>query len=335
MKHLWTGAQRALLTGTITILWTSCGSSSPTAATTSGTNTGATPTGTAGASLADGYRQAKWQPGVTVSFTGSCTMTYTSTGSPSHGQAAYYLVPNPAAQTVATTPTGHLALSVGTVPVSSKTTTYTMNVCPTKSAAGTTTRLGSAGWTISGAAMFNAYEGDNVTIANADNVSYNFVDANGAAQTAAFLDSCNGHQTPTPSNVYHYHGYSPCLATVAGDGANGASHIVGIALDGFPIYGDRDLSGNLVSIAQLDECNGITSATPEFPNGVYHYVLPSGAATKTAQAAPRCYKGTVSGALQLSVLMSGAQCVTPVTSAATSTVAKIAAGRIRSLTRPT
>ncbi len=51
------------------------------------------------------------------------------------------------------------------------------------------------------------------------------------------------------------------------------SPIVGVALDGFPIYGARDIDGAVISADQLDRCNGITSATPEFPDGIYHYVL--------------------------------------------------------------
>ncbi len=30
---------------------------------------------------------------------------------------------------------------------------------------------------------------------------------------------------------------------------------------------------NVPGCAGLEQCNGVTSATPEFPNGVYHYVL--------------------------------------------------------------
>ncbi len=37
----------------------------------------------------------------------------------------------------------------------------------------------------------------------------------------------------------------------------------------------------------LDECNGRTAATPEFPEGTYHYVL-----TEGWPVIPRCFKGT-------------------------------------------
>lgn len=262
------------------------------------------------ASLADGYRQAKWQTGVTVSFSGDCTMTYTSTGTPSHGQAAYYLVPvdlfgGSADDVVATTPIGGLELGVSQLPISTTTQTYTFDICPTAAATTTPTSGGAIGRVISGAAMFNAYEADMSTVATADNVSYSFVDANGISRTASFLDTCGGHQAP--NNQYHYHGWSSCLSDGAGDTANGPSHIVGVALDGFPIYGDRDINGQQVALSALDECNGITSPTPEFPQGVYHYVLPQGSVT--GQAAPRCYRGTVPA--QLALASASSVCVAP------------------------
>lgn len=37
----------------------------------------------------------------------------------------------------------------------------------------------------------------------------------------------------------------------------------------------------------LDECNGRFAATPEFPDGVYHYCT-----TATYPSLPRCLKGT-------------------------------------------
>ena len=121
-------------------------------------------------------------------------------------------------------------------------------------------------------------------------MSYSFTDSTGTARTAKFIDSCNGHPTPNLNgNSYHYHGLSSCI-TAQVDTVGGPSHLIGVAADGFPIYGGRDISGNVVTLAQLDECNGITSATPEFPNGVYHYVLPEG--VTSFQSSLRCYSGT-------------------------------------------
>lgn len=90
------------------------------------------------------------------------------------------------------------------------------------------------------------------------------------------------------ASLWHYHGVPTCL-TQQVDG-NGPSHIIGFALDGYPIYGGRDVNGNVISASQLDACNGITSATPEFPNGAYHYVLPIG--VTSSQSSLNCYTGT-------------------------------------------
>ena len=49
-----------------------------------------------------------------------------------------------------------------------------------------------------------------------------------------------------------------------------------------------------LTAAQLDSCNGITSPTPEFPKGIYHYVLLS-AADSTSSI--RCFTGTVDASL--------------------------------------
>jgi hypothetical protein len=91
-------------------------------------------------------------------------------------------------------------------------------------------------------------------------------------------------------STWHYHGVPNCWTSTV-DGATGASHIIGIALDGYPIYGGRDVNGNAVAASSLDACNGITSATPEFPAGAYHYVLPLN--TTTSQSSIGCYNGTV------------------------------------------
>lgn len=43
----------------------------------------------------------------------------------------------------------------------------------------------------------------------------------------------------------------------------------------------------VASISELDECNGRTGVTPEFPNGTYYYLI-----TDTYPLIPRCFKGT-------------------------------------------
>jgi hypothetical protein len=97
----------------------------------------------------------------------------------------------------------------------------------------------------------------------------------------------------TTGYTWHLHGV-PLFVTSAGS-LGTPSHIIGIAFDGYPVYGGYDNTGAAVSVSQLDACNGITSATPEFPNGAYHYVLPVGVTTKYSSL--NCYTGTVSQTL--------------------------------------
>jgi hypothetical protein len=221
-------------------------------------------------------------------------MTYTTTGVP-NPHADYYLAPvsSEYPTVVAYTPLTHTAMSV--VPYQTaqiKSTSVTVNVCPAKAASTTATNMGAIGFTLSGLALFNPYEGDGDTPAMSDNVSYTFTDSAGKKETAAFIDACNSHPSPLMTGyTWHYHGLPNCLVA-SRDGATGPSHLIGFALDGFPIYGGRDANGNTIPVAKLDACNGITSATPEFPNGIYHYVLPIGVTGKRSSL--NCYAGTVS-----------------------------------------
>lgn len=237
---------------------------------------------------------SNWGTGVTVTFPGSCSMTVSATGvPPSHN--AYYLAPAGTGQTVvATTPSGiQLAVTPYTGGISTvNKVSATFNICPVKAASTTSASMGAIGFISSGEVLFNAYEATN-TVAMGDNVSYTF-SSGGTSYTASFIDQCNSHPAggmgANSGSTWHYHA-TPVCWTATVDGASGPSHIIGVALDGYPIYGGRDISGNVVAASSLDACNGITSATPEFPSGAYHYVLPLN--TTTAQSSIGCYTGTV------------------------------------------
>ncbi|XP_078688892.1 uncharacterized protein LOC144920547 [Branchiostoma floridae x Branchiostoma belcheri] len=74
------------------------------------------------------------------------------------------------------------------------------------------------------------------------------------------FDSCHGH--PDIPGRYHYH-QNPICAYVQEDGK--ASPLVGVAADGFPIYGPVDETGRTLTSADLDECHG------REVNGRYQY----------------------------------------------------------------
>jgi len=124
------------------------------------------------------------------------------------------------------------------------------------------------------------------------------------------LDTCRGHPA---DRKYHYHGFSPCLhnEVIAQPGVPVEhSPIYGWAFDGFPIYGPygysdgNDMGSEVVRVTasyrcrngsqdcatnaekavkanwhyspgsgKLDDCNGRWTKTPQFPNGMYVYVL--------------------------------------------------------------
>ena len=74
------------------------------------------------------------------------------------------------------------------------------------------------------------------------------------------------------------------------------SHLIGVAFDGYPIYGPFDTDGNELTVADFDECNGITSPTPGFPEGVYHDVLLNVADSTSSIL---CFSGVVDDSLMM------------------------------------
>ncbi|CAH1781025.1 unnamed protein product, partial [Owenia fusiformis] len=81
----------------------------------------------------------------------------------------------------------------------------------------------------------------------------NAVEGSGAEE----FDECNAH--PAPNGAYHYHMVPNCIV----DGTN--DQFIGVALDGFPIYGPLNSAGQNITSADLDECHG------ETVNGAYRY----------------------------------------------------------------
>ena len=219
-------------------------------------------------------KSAPWNPTVTITY--SKGVVYLETNDiPNHPRDAYYavpnagvIVPNPATATVVKDPTKPQSWRF-TIPTSPQ---YTAKV--------TAAPLGSIGVMTSASVLFNPYEGDGKTVAMANNFSV----TNAAGITAWFVDQCAGHPTPM-AGEYHYHGLPVCFGSQASP-----SQLIGFALDGFPIYGPNDIKGNPVPVGSLDQCNGITSPTPEFPNGIYHYVLPG---TSDATSSIKCFHGVV------------------------------------------
>ncbi len=254
-------------------------------ATTASTTT-ATTAATTSSSTKAGLKKTKWGKNMTVSY-GTSTVRLRSNGIPNQPRSKYYAVPD-GGVVVPTAATATAILD----PTKTQSYDYKITTNPKKSSKTTAAPLGSIGMMISGAVLFNPYEGDGTTVAMASN----FTIAAPDGSKAPFVDTCSGHPTPAMGGrggQYHYHGLPACVSKEV-DTSTGPSHIIGVAFDGFPIYGKRDIKGKVIPASKLDKCNGITSATPEFPKGIYHYVLPG---TSNSTSSIRCFHGKVDSSL--------------------------------------
>ena len=144
------------------------------------------------------------------------------------------------------------------------------------------------------------------------------------------LATCDAHSEPM-SGVYHYHADGNCIhyhgsmADYDFSKVDSSAHskIIGWVPDGFPIYGsygyaeDGETVKEMVSsyrfkdgadgsngqedqeyvegLGDLDECNGHTGPTPEFPDGIYHYhsTKSGGGGGLGFPYFPLCYRGVV------------------------------------------
>lgn len=230
---------------------------------------------------AEAVKGAKWASNVTVRASRN-SVTISSNGLPSAEYwtlPKYYAVPNSREVVVPEEKTSHIQAD----PAVESPISITVPVKPKWRKKTTKTQGGPIGIMLSGAPLFDPYEGDGQTVA----LEHNFYLTGPEGEKVWFIDECFGH--PSPTGAYHYHGMPTCITEkVDGDGP---SHMIGVALDGFPIYGDRNVEGKTVKVVELDECNGIYSPTPEFPDGIYHYVLTD---EPSARSSIGCYHGRVS-----------------------------------------
>jgi hypothetical protein len=256
-------------------------------------------------SEANALKYAQWDTNVTATI-GKGSWTYKSSGLPSSNfEATYYAVPsNP--QNVSAS--GASVIASATI-LKDQNYDYVLPLTPQYSKTTTTTNQGPIGIALNGAAFYNPYEANHATVATSDN----FI-ATSNGETGSFIDDCDGH--PGPGGQYHYHGLPACLVAYATgstpsvasitstDGATTSPVaettaaakkpvLVGFAFDGYGIYDNVSMTGATIPVSSLDACNGIFSAVPGYPKGVYHYVLEN---VKGARSSIGCYHGVVSSA---------------------------------------
>lgn len=227
-------------------------------------------------------RATRWGSNVTITQ-GADTFRYRSNSRPNHTLNAEYVMPDNFTTCVPHPTPACTHIEPASQAISEVAIDVTITTRPQKVSRTFSLPFGAMGVLISGAPAFNPFEGDGVTVAM--NANFNLTNAMG--QQVPFMDSCNGHPSPHPQGQYHYHGLPTCVTSQV-DQPNGPSHIIGFAFDGFPIYGDRDIRGARINPSTLDECNGIESPTPEFPAGIYHYVMLD---VPTVQSTIRCLHG--------------------------------------------
>jgi hypothetical protein len=125
--------------------------------------------------------------------------------------------------------------------------TFRFPLKPAVDAAHSATPLGAIGIAINGVVLFNQYAAMNAPLTNEINS----------------FDQYNAH--PQQQGSYHYHVEPTYLTTTKGKSA-----LIGFLLDGYPVYGSQE-NGKTITNSDLDVYHGHTSATAEFPNGIYHY----------------------------------------------------------------
>ncbi len=124
---------------------------------------------------------------------------------------------------------------------------------PAEASSHQSTSLGPIGMAINGVPLYNQYAAGNQPL---------------TFEIDSF-DQYNGH--PQQMGGYHYH-IEPLYLT----DLNGRSSLIGFLLDGFPVYGPEE-DGASVLNDDLDDYHGHSHATPEFPDGIYHYHITSDA----------------------------------------------------------
>ncbi len=127
-----------------------------------------------------------------------------------------------------------------------------------------TAGLGVIGVSVNGVVLFN----DDANTAAGDEI----------VNEVPTLDSMSGH--PTETGVYHYHTYPAALSTSAGD------ELLGIAIDGLPIFGPKDSTGALVFNA-----GGNSSAQTTDYRSNTNWI----SAATQGSAAPSLYSDTTNG----------------------------------------
>lgn len=180
---------------------------------------------------------------VTYSVNGS-TVTFTTTDLPNH-TSPYWDTSHPLYETYSGTNT---SWNQNPNTIAEQNVTFTISLNPKEATTKSATSLGPIGISRNGVVFFNQYAGPNEQELTSEINSF---------------DQYLGH--PTGTDLYHYH-IEPTYLT----GEFGKDAFLGLLADGFPVYGPQE-NGATITNEDLDDYHGHTSATADFPDGIYHY----------------------------------------------------------------
>jgi hypothetical protein len=181
--------------------------------------------------------------GLTVAVNGS-TVTFTTQNLPDHKSP--YWPTNNALYEVYNGSNSSFHLNPNRI--STQNITFSIPLNPSAASNKQATSLGPIGVSVNGVVFYNQYAGPN------NQALTNEIDS---------FDQYLGH--PQNSGQYHYHVEPTYLIEQFGNDA-----FLGLLADGFPVYGPVE-NGQTIVNSDLDDYHGHTSATADFPNGIYHY----------------------------------------------------------------
>ena len=256
MRHPLLGAASlaAIAATVLACSGTSASSVSPTAPTTTVATTPTTPTAPTTPSTSGVQAMyAQFVNTVTVSISGA-TVTLRTNDLPDH-KSPYW------GSTSASYEAPHSGMQVNPNRIASQNLTFTLPSSPSATGSTSDTPLGPIGVSVNGVVFFNQYAAGRQPL---------------TSEIVSF-DRYNGH--PNQNDQYHYH-FEPVSIT-----ASSKSRLIGVMLDGFPVYGPQERDGSTPT--GLDSCNGHTGVTNEFESGIYHYH-----ATTAVPYLSGCFRGT-------------------------------------------
>lgn len=131
--------------------------------------------------------------------------------------------------------------------ISTQNITFTITLNPAEDSNHQATPMGAIGISRNGVVFFNQYAAGGSPLTNEINS----------------FDQWLGH--PQGQGTYHYHIEPTYLTQEFGEDA-----FLGLLADGFPVYGPLE-NGSVISSSDLDAYHGHTTATADFPDGIYHY----------------------------------------------------------------